>query len=100
LKYGTVPIVRATGGLSDTIANATDEALASGTATGFAFREYSALALSETLSRACEVYRNPELWHQLMQQGMRQDWSWANSAAEYSRLYKSTIARIRQRVFS
>jgi glycogen synthase len=35
-----------------------------------------------------------------MQQGMRQDWSWANSAAEYSRLYKSTIARIRQRVFS
>ena len=52
LKYGTVPIVRATGGLVDTVTNTTDETLANGTATGFSFHDYSAFALSETLRRA------------------------------------------------
>ena len=57
LKYGTVPVVRATGGLVDTITDVNDKTLAAGTATGFRFGEYSALALSETLSRACNMYR-------------------------------------------
>ena len=54
LKYGTVPVVRATGGLADTVTDTTDETLAAGTATGFSFREYSGLALSETLDRAVQ----------------------------------------------
>ena len=59
LKYGTVPVVRATGGLADTITNTTDETLAAGTATGFSFHEYSALALSETLRRAVGLFATP-----------------------------------------
>src|SRR5205085_2159951 len=56
LKYGTVPIVRATGGLADTVVNTTDETLAAGTATGFSFHDYSAFALSETLRRAVALF--------------------------------------------
>ena len=98
LKYGTVPVVRATGGLADTIENATDATLAAGTANGFSFREYSALALSETLGRACEAYHNKDLWQQLIETGMRQDWSWTHSAREYDLLYRKTVARLRQTV--
>jgi starch synthase len=88
-----VPVVRATGGLADTIVNASDETLAARTATGFSFREYSTLALSETLWRACDSYANPSLWRQLMETGMRQDWSWAQSAKKYISLYRETIDR-------
>ncbi len=93
LRYGTVPVVRATGGLADTIADATPQALADGTANGFSFFEYSPQALDETLRRACDAYRNPQVWHQLVSTGMRQDWSWARSAQEYTKLYQDTIAR-------
>jgi starch synthase len=96
LKYGTVPLVRATGGLADTIIDTTPETLAAGTASGFSFREYSTLALAETLTRACEAYEQPEVWSQLIATGMRQDWSWARSAKQYATLYQRTIARCRQ----
>jgi starch synthase len=96
LKYGTVPVVRATGGLADTITNITDETLAAGTGTGFQFREYGSLALSETLRRACNLYSQPEIWAKVVQAGMRQDWSWAHSARQYIDLYQLTIAQ-RQR---
>jgi starch synthase len=98
LKYGTVPVVRATGGLADTIADATSEALAAGTATGFSFQQYSLLALSETLRRACAAYAQPEVWSQLIATGMRQDWSWSRSAEQYVALYTRTLARRRQAV--
>jgi starch synthase len=88
LKYGTVPIVRATGGLSDTITDTTDETLANGTANGFSFREYSPLALSESLQRACETYSRNDVWRKIVAIGMDQDWSWRRSAAEYSSLYQ------------
>jgi starch synthase len=92
LKYGTVPIVRATGGLADTVTNCTPETLATGTATGFSFQAYSADALAETVARALEMYfEQPNQWRQLMQTGMRQDWSWQRSAAEYERLFLATI---------
>ncbi len=96
LKYGTVPVVRETGGLADTIVDANDETLAAGTANGFAFREDKAQALGETLHRACEAYRRPEVWNRLIAAGMRQDWSWARSAKEYVKLYEQTMARARQ----
>ncbi len=94
LKYGTVPIVRQTGGLADTIADTTDESLAAGTATGFTFRSYDAPSLERALGRACEVYSNePKVWNQIIKTGMQQDWSWNRSAAEYVELYQTTIAR-------
>jgi starch synthase len=96
LKYGTVPIVRATGGLVDTITALDEKTLAAGAATGFSFSEYSALALSETLERACNTYRQPQIWRRLAENGMRQDWSWAASAKRYVELYRMTINQVRR----
>ena len=96
LKYGTVPVVRATGGLADTVTDATDETLAAGTATGFSFREYSGLALSETLERACKTFAKPAVWSRIIAAGMRQDWSWASSARQYAALYEQTAAAAQQ----
>jgi starch synthase len=88
LKYGTVPVVRATGGLADTITDCTPETLATGTATGFTFLPHSADAFMSTTLRAIETYRGqPTVWLQIMQTGMRQDWSWDRSAADYETLY-------------
>jgi len=95
LKYGAVPIVRATGGLADTVINATDETLAAGTATGFSFHDYSAFALSETLRRAVGLFAKPEVWNKMVAAGMQQDWSWGRSAREYTALYERTLARVR-----
>ena len=98
LKYGTVPVVRATGGLADTVVDTQAETLASGTATGFSFTEYTALALSDTLERACAVYADKPVWRQLIETGMQQDWSWSQSAHRYIELYDQTRARTRQEV--
>lgn len=91
LKYGTVPVVRATGGLVDTVVDATPGAIADKTATGFSFEDYSSLALAEALERACRAYGNSSLWSQLVQTGMGQDWSWRQSAQQYLDLYQQTL---------
>jgi starch synthase len=96
LRYGTVPIVRETGGLADTIVNASDQTLAHGTANGFSFHEDNLQALDETLQRAYDAYRRPDVWSRLIQTGMRQDWSWTRSASQYVRLYEQTVDRRRQ----
>jgi starch synthase len=96
LKYGTVPIVRATGGLVDTIVDASDAAIAEKRATGFRFSEYSELALNEALGRALSAYSQPELWKQLLRTGMTQDWSWAASARGYGELYRLTANSVRR----
>jgi starch synthase len=93
LKYGTVPVIRQTGGLADTVVDANDRTLADRTATGFSFSEDDPQALDETLQRACEAYRRPGVWSQLIDTGMRQDWSWAHSARQYVALYQRIIAR-------
>ncbi len=97
LKYGAVPLVRATGGLADTVTDSTDESLAAQTATGFSFREYSGLALSETLDRAIKTLAKPAVWPvRLMTTGcMRQDWSWAHVPQQYVALYEQTAAAAR-----
>jgi starch synthase len=100
LKYGTVPVVRATGGLADTITDANEETLGMGTANGFSFHDYSALALHETLRRAYDAYHNRDLWRRLVSIGMRQDWSWRRSAEGYVRLYDETASRRRQNVYT
>ncbi|HEY2759297.1 MAG TPA: glycogen synthase GlgA [Pirellulales bacterium] len=95
LKYGTVPIVRATGGLADTVINTSDETLAAGTATGFSFHDYSAFALSETLRRATGLFAKPDVWAKIVAAGMNQDWSWGRSARDYVSLYERTLGRVR-----
>jgi starch synthase len=96
LKYGTVPIVRATGGLADTVVNTTDENLAAGTATGFSFHDYSSFALSETLRRALAMFTRQDDWAKLVANGMKQDWSWGRSARDYVALYERTLAGARR----
>jgi starch synthase len=95
LRYGTVPVVRETGGLADTVVDATQSTLADGTANGFSFPEDSAAALSETLHRAVDAYRQPEIWSRLISTGMRQDWSWAHSAKQYESLYQQIVTQAR-----
>jgi len=93
LKYGTVPVVRATGGLDDTI----DEWDAQkGTGTGFKFEEYNAQAFMAAIDRALEAFRNKQAWNRLMLNGMAQNYSWEQPAREYAALYKEVALRRRQ----
>jgi starch synthase len=95
LRYGTPPIVRSTGGLADTVTDASPSNLDAGTATGFSFAAYSADALLDTVRRATALYRSrPEPWGQLQRTGMRQDWSWDRSASEYERLYHQLVRSV------
>jgi len=88
MKYGTPPVVRATGGLADTVVDASLENLANHRATGFSFVAYTPEAFLEAVRRAVGMYRGyPDLWQQVMRTAMRQDWSWDRSAAEYEKLY-------------
>jgi starch synthase len=92
LRYGSVPVVRATGGLADTVVDATEANLQAGRATGFAFIPYSPAAFREALGRCLRLYRDrPGDWRKLQQTGMRQDWSWGRSAAEYERRYRAMV---------
>jgi starch synthase len=79
LRYGTVPIVRATGGLDDTV----DEN------TGFKFTEYSAEALQDAIERALAAFADRDSWIERMRRGMAKDFSWDTSASDYQRLFRS-----------
>ncbi len=79
LKYGTVPVVRATGGLDDTI----DES------TGFKFSDYNGIALLAAIRDACQAWADNDAWTARMVRGMHRDFSWAPSARAYSDLYES-----------
>lgn len=85
LKYGTVPIVRAVGGLADTVVDYNPD---TGQGTGFVFKEYSAEALVETVKRAMATYTRKKAWKKLMKAGMAQDFSWAKAAEKYADLYE------------
>ncbi len=100
LKYGTVPVVRATGGLADTITDANPQTLAEGVANGFRFDEYTVEALERALDRACRAFADRPLWHRLVETGMHQDWSWNFSARQYADLYQHLLVRTRQAVYS
>jgi starch synthase len=93
MKYGTPPVVRATGGLADTVTDTTPATLADSTATGFSFTPYSADALFEAVRRALDLYRGPpEPWGRVVRNAMLQDWSWDRSAAEYEKLYQRLLS--------
>jgi starch synthase len=94
LKYGTVPVVRGTGGLVDTIIDAGDQDLADPRANGFRFEQYDPAELERTLQRALGMYhQRPDLWERLCLTGMKQDWSWSASAHQYMALYQAMQAR-------
>jgi len=83
LRYGTVPIVRATGGLNDTIEEGT----------GFKFAAYTGQALLGAVREALQAFSDPELWGEIVRRGMRQDFSWKTSAGAYSGLYRRLLGR-------
>jgi starch synthase len=96
LRYGTIPIVPHVGGLADTVVDVTAENLKTGKATGVVIEEARAGALLAAVDRALALQQNARRWQQLMRAGMRLDFTWRHSAAEYLRLYKQTSKANRQ----
>lgn len=92
LKYGTIPVARATGGLVDTIAPVDAEKK---TGTGFLFTDYTAQAFLACIQEACQAYQAKALWRQIMQNAMSQDFSWEASAQAYVDLYRQILTRRR-----
>lgn len=90
LKYGTVPIVRATGGLDDTIQEWNRE---KGTGTGFKFTGYDARDLLAAIDRALLAFHDKEGWTRLMRNGMSQNYSWRQPAREYAAVYEEAVRR-------
>lgn len=88
-RYGTVPLVRKTGGLADTVVDARDAALADGTATGIQFIHADTGGLIYGIRRALELRSAPARWLAMQRTGMKQDFSWDKAAGEYLALYRS-----------
>jgi starch synthase len=87
LRYGTPPVVRATGGLADTVVDADPRSIAREEANGFTFEDATAEALRDTLERAIDLFAKPKQWTKLIKNGMREDHSWRRSAEQYLQLY-------------
>ena len=85
LRYGTVPIVRSTGGLADTVRSGED-------GNGFCFDDYRADALVDAVRNALEEFSRPEKWQIRMRRGMTQDMNWNGAAQEYIAVYEQAIA--------
>jgi starch synthase len=91
LKYGTIPVVRATGGLDDTVIPYDPE---TGEGTGFKFGPYEPEAFLRAVEEALKVFRRPERWRRLMRQAMAMDFSWEASARQYLALYRLAEKRL------
>jgi starch synthase len=85
MRYGTLPVVRATGGLADTVKDADREAPHG---TGFTFKSFNSVELLSTMKRACAAYHNHDRWHELQINAMTADFSWKRSAELYLDLYQ------------
>lgn len=86
-RYGTIPIVRETGGLADSIEDALPKSLANNTATGISFKEASSGALLEAIKRGMLLYSDNKTWKRIQATAMKKDFSWENSAKQYLALY-------------
>jgi len=92
MRYGTVPVVRAVGGLDDTVLNYNPR---TGEGTGFSFQDYTAQALLNTLRWALDVFRDRATWQRIQREGMTQDFSWDASARQYVKVYERALGRTR-----
>ncbi|MGR8979875.1 MAG: glycogen synthase GlgA [Gammaproteobacteria bacterium] len=88
-RYGTIPIVRRTGGLADTVVDSLPHTVADSSATGIIFNEASAGSLMEAIKRAMILYANHDIWKKIQLSGMKRDFSWQQSAEQYLALYQS-----------
>ncbi len=91
MKYGTVPVVRRTGGLADTVANLTQD-LKRGS--GFVFNQFSADELVAAVKRAAQSFKDNAAWKRVMQRIMKQDFSWQEPAGKYELLYKKALGLV------
>jgi starch synthase len=89
MRYGTVPIVRNSGGMADTVTDATPETLKSGSATGFSFDNICSIELARCVHRAVALYRQSIHWRKLQHSAMQRDFSWRNSAKRYAAIYRT-----------
>lgn len=93
MRYGTIPVVRRTGGLADSVVDASPAAVDGGSATGFVFEPYQPQALLAALDRALAAFRDPVTWRRIQQAGMLADFSWDRSAGRYAALYREAVGR-------
>ncbi len=92
MRYGTVPVVRATGGLADTVTDCKPHTLADGSATGFTFEEPTTSALLATIRRALEAWSDQAAWRKLQSNGMTREFGWGVSARCYRDLFETIVA--------
>jgi starch synthase len=90
LKYGTVPIVRATGGLKDTVVQFNTQ---TGKGNGFKFRPYKPASFLRVIRTATKLFNHPKTWQRLISNGMKADFSWDRSARSYMKLYESLMMK-------
>jgi len=91
MRYGAFPVVRRTGGLADTITDATPLNIRNGLANGLQFESATPASLLNGLRLAIAFYRDPPLWHRMVQAGMTADFSWSRSANDYLRAYRLAL---------
>jgi starch synthase len=87
LRYGCIPLVRATGGLADSVVDFDPK---KGTGTGFSFKAYDAMSFLTAVVRALETYKNPVVWQKIVRSAMLADFSWEKVATKYFELYRRT----------
>lgn len=90
LRYGTIPIVRETGGLNDTVTSYRED---TEVGNGFTFRNFNAHDMLNTINRAIDFYYLKESWQEIVENAMNQDYSWAQSALKYNQLYADLMTR-------
>lgn len=93
MRYGTVPVVRETGGLADSVRQVTQATLADGTGTGFVFAPERPDVLAETIREALRWYRDPTAWRRIQRNGMTEDRGWEGPARRYIDLYRVLLSR-------
>ena len=92
-----MPIVRQVGGLADSVSHWDGTPAGLETATGFVFAAYTADAFTAAAEQALNAWQNAAVWNRLVQNGMRRDWSWQQSASQYEGVYREALGKVAQR---